>query len=149
LIASAALVVVVAACGPRSRSAAKVESAGQISPSSRTIQITDESVMLEGSWHPVAETDAASHAPSIVKTTCLRATRRCREELTTARDGALPSTESFDYRVEEWTKAKLVATRRDGRATVQIRVALTGLTAGKSLTTQKGKSVAEIRWRLE
>jgi hypothetical protein len=146
-MASAAFLVVAAACGPRGRSASKAESARPLSPPPRTIQITDESVTLEGGWYPVAE--AASYVPTIVKATCLRATRRCREELTTAQDGASPSTESFDYRVEEWTKAKLVATRRDGPAAVQIRVALTGLTAGKTLTTNKGKSVVEIRWRLE
>ena len=104
---------------------------------------------LEGGWYPIAEAEAASHVPNIVKATCLRSTRRCREELTTARDGASPLTESFDYRVEEWTKAKLVAVRKDGPAEVQIRVALTGLTAGKTLTTRKGKRVVEVRWRLE
>ena len=148
LVALAALLIVVAACGPGRRSASRVESsAGELSPPPTAIRIADESVTLEGRWHPTAE--AASQVPSIVKATCLRATRRCREELTTPREGASPLNESFDYRVEEWTKAKLVAARKDGPAEVQIRVALTGLTAGKTLTTKKGKSVVEVRWRLE
>lgn len=113
------------------------------------MQISDDGVTLEGRWYPVAEAGAASHAPSIVKTTCRRATRRCREEVTTARDGSSPFTETFDYRVEDWTTAKLVASRKDGPGEVQIRVALTGLAASKTLTTRKGKNAVEVRWRLE
>lgn len=120
-----------------------------MTPLARTVQISDDSVTLEGSWSPVAEAGSASRAPSIVKATCLRATGRCREELTTARDGSSPITATFDYRVEEWTRGKLVAVRKDGPGEVQIRVALTGLVASKTLTTGKGKSAIEVRWRLE
>ena len=104
---------------------------------------------IEGGWYPIAEEVAASHVANTVRVTCLRTTRRCREELTTARDGASPLVESFDYRVGEWTRAKRVAARRDGPDEVQIRVSLTGLAAGKTVTTRKGKSVVEVRWRLE
>jgi len=58
--------------------------------------------------------------------------------------------DDFAYRVTEWTKwgqpaGRLVATRRDGTATVEIRLSLSGLAAEKSLV-DKG---AEVRWRLE
>jgi hypothetical protein len=136
-------------CGRRQRAASAPAAAGQISPLPRAIEIADDSVTLEGGWYPTAEADAASHLPNQVRTTCVRATRRCREELTTSRDGASPSTDSFDYRVEEWTKARLVAVRKDGSNEFQIRIALTGQAASKTLTTGKGKSATETRWRLE
>jgi hypothetical protein len=148
LIAPALLAVSVT-CGPRQRAASAPEAAGQISPLPRVIQIADDSVTLEGGWYPTAEADVASHVPNQVRTTCARATRRCREEVTTVRDGASPSTESFDYRVEEWTKAKLVAVRKDGSHEVQIRIALTGQAASKTLTTGKTRNAVETRWRLE
>ena len=120
-----------------------------MSPLPRAILIAEESVTLEGGWSSTGEVDGASSLANTVRVTCVRATRRCHEELTTARAGASPLTESFDYRIEEWTKAKLVAVRRDGSGDVQIRVALTGQAASKSWTTGKGKNAVEVRWRLE
>jgi len=147
LIVSAALLVAAAVCGPRGRPASKVGTASPFSPPAPAFEIAADTVTWKGSWSPVVEPEA--HVPNMVKTTCLRATRRCREEITTALDGASPFTESFDYRVEEWTKAKIVAARKDCPAEVQIRVALTGLTAAKTRTIRKGKNVVEVRWRLE
>jgi hypothetical protein len=77
--------------------------------------VDDATVVIEGRWHPVEVAADAPIAPNSVRAVCVRADRRCREDLTTSPEGAAPVAESFEYRIKEWTKGKVVATRREGR----------------------------------
>jgi hypothetical protein len=57
--------------------------------------------------------------------------------------------ETLDYRVREWTKAKLVAVRRSGLTEVELRISLTGSAAQKVVIDNKGGRGIETYWRLE
>jgi hypothetical protein len=122
---------------------------GQTSPLRRAIQVDDATVVIEGRWHPVEATAHSPIALNSVRAVCVRADRRCREDVTTTPEGAAPVTESFEYRVKEWTSAKLVATRRKDADEVIVTVSLTGLAAEKVVVKAKGDRDAGIRWRLE
>ena len=90
--------------------------------------------------------------PNAVRVVCTRAERSCKEDLTrlAGERGGEPVHEMLEYRIDEWTKwgkpaGKLVASRREGGAQVEIRVSLSGLTAEK-VVIEKGR---ETRWRIE
>lgn len=79
----------------------------------------------------------------------MRSERRCREELTTVRTGHPPATETWEYRVREWTEWKLTAARPEGPQEVQLRVSLIGLAAEKVTVSLKDRKQPEMRWRLD
>ena len=90
--------------------------------------------------------------PNAVRVVCARDQRSCKEDLTrlAGEPGAEPVHETLEYRIDEWTKwgkpaGKLVASRREGGAQVEIRVSLSGLAAEK-VVIEKGR---ETRWRIE
>ena len=146
--ALALLCAVATCCGRSGKSASTPESPGaQLAPPPRAIRIEADSIVLEGRWHPTGE--GADTLPNSVKVTCARGERRCREELTTAREGQAAMTESFQYGVTEWTKAKLVAVRRASGSEVELRVAFTAAAAEKVTIAKKSGKTLETRWRLE
>jgi hypothetical protein len=124
-------------------------SEGQASPPPRAIRVDEATVVIEGRWHPIEATADSPIVMNSVRAVCVRADRRCREDLTTTPEGAAPVTESFEYRVKEWTRAKLLAARRKGADEVIVTVSLTGLAAEKVLVKAEGDRDAGTRWRLE
>lgn len=122
-------------------------SSGGVSPPARDIRVSAEAVSFEGRWSAATGATPTAASSIGVKVTCTRASRSCVEELATGgREG--PSRQTFTYRISEWTKATLVATRSDGLRDVRIRVSLTGLAATKT-AIPGGHKAEETRWRLE
>ncbi len=66
-----------------------------------------------------------------------------------AKGGQPAVTESFQYAIREWTKAKLVAVRRARGSEVELRVALTAAAAEKVVVEKRSGKTFETRWRLE
>ena len=103
-------------------------------------------------WYPIEAGPESLVVPNAVRVVCGRAPRSCREELThlASEAGAEPVHQALEYRIDEWTRwgtpaGKLVASRREGGAQVEIRVSLSGLTAEKAVI-EKGR---QLRWRIE
>ena len=84
------------------------------------MRVEENDVVIEGRWSPVEEAVASAVAPNSVRVVCARALQRCREELTTSPSGQKTVTETLDYRVREWTKAKLTRGRLGRDARVRI-----------------------------
>ncbi len=127
-------------------------SASGISPPPRSLQVEPDTVVLKGRWVPIEAVTDSPELPNAVQVVCLRTQRSCKEDLNrlTARAGAAPVHEVLEYRIEDWTKwgtpaGRLVASRRDEGAVIEIRVSLSGLAAEKAVV-RKG---SETRWRLE
>jgi hypothetical protein len=122
---------------------------GQTPPSApaRAIHVSDDGLTLEGRWQPIDGADATFGAHG-VRVRCERGAGRCREEEAAARAEGRKSGEG-DYRVEEWTKAKVVAARTDGPAQTKIQISLTSPAAVKTVLVRRGKKLTESRWRLE
>lgn len=117
----------------------------------QSVRVEADEVWLEGRWLPVDAGEAAALA-NPVRIVCKRPSGAFRETLTrpSKYPGGEPVQDDFAYRIAEWTKSgqpagRLVASRREGTARVEIRVSLSGLVAEKSWL-DKG---AEVRWRLE
>lgn len=126
--------------------------AGGVSPLPRSVQVDQDTVVVEGRWVPIETGRESPVLPLGVRLRCTRAVRSCQEDLTLpSRERAeVPVQEVFQYRIAEWTKwgtaaGKLVATRREGATQVEIRVSLSGLTAER-VVIEKG---LETRWRIE
>jgi hypothetical protein len=111
---------------------------GALSPPARAIRVDADKVVIEGRWQPVASASDSPAPENAVRAVCTRVEKRCREELTTVAGGGSPATEIFEYRIREWTKAKLVATRRSGAYEQTLRVSLTGLAAEKIVDRRTG-----------
>jgi hypothetical protein len=120
-----------------------------VSAPPRAIRVEENDIVIEGRWSPVEEAVASAVAPNSVRVTCARSQQRCREELTTSPSGQKTVSETLDYRVREWTKAKLVAVRRSGPTQVELRISLTGSAAQKVVIDNKGGRGIETYWRLE
>lgn len=141
------------ACGGAARPGSKqTPLAGTISPSPRSVRVEQESVVVEGRWTPIEAGPEAPPLPNAVRVVCSRAQRSCKEDLTrlAGDGGAEPVHETLEYRVDEWTKwgkpaGKVVASRREGGARVELRVSLSGLTAEK-VVIDKGRAT---HWRIE
>jgi hypothetical protein len=118
-------------------------------PPARVIRVDKSSVVIEGRWHPVDASVAPADVSYVVRATCMRSERRCREELTTVRASHPPATETREYKVREWTDWKLLAVRPEGAEEVQLRVSLTGLAAERVTVSLKKRDQPETRWRLE
>lgn len=147
--ALAAFVTVLVACGGCAGPGSRQAPGDLLAAPVRAIRIEAHSVVIEGRWHPEEATADSPVVPNSVRAVCTRAERQCREELTTAPPGKGPVVETFDYKVSEWTNAKLVATRRQDSSELQLRVSLTGLAAEKLSRNTKGDRDAGVRWRLE
>jgi hypothetical protein len=147
LLALVALGAMPAACS-RSCPAPEAGTPGaEVTAPPRAIRVAEDSVIIEGHWHPIEET--GKPFANAVTATCVRSERRCREELTMATDGRPPQRQSFDYKIKEWTRAKLLATRQEGSDETQLRVSLTGLAAERVMVARSKGREAESRWRLE
>ena len=120
-----------------------------VSAPPRAMRVEENDVVIEGRWSPVEEAVASAVAPNSVRVVCARALQRCREELTTSPSGQKTVTETLDYRVREWTKAKLIAGRRSGAAEMELRISLTGSAAQRVVIDNKGGRATETHWRLE
>jgi hypothetical protein len=149
-----ALVVLLAElCACRGRAQAPERgSAGAATPSAPAMRVEPDEVAFEGRWLPVEAGPEAATLASPVRLVCKRAAGSCQEKLTrpSKYPGAEPVEDDFAYRVTEWTRwgqpaGRLVATRRDGTASVEIRLSLSGLVGEKSLVDRG----TEVRWRLE
>jgi hypothetical protein len=120
-----------------------------VSAPPRAMRIDENEIVIEGRWSPVEEAVASAVAPNSVRVVCTRSLQRCREELTTSPSGQKTVTETLDYRVREWTKAKLVAGRRSGVAEMELRISLTGSAAQKVVIDNKEGRATATHWRLE
>ena len=146
----AVLSLSVAACqGPRGASNPEAAVQASASPPARAIRVDPDVVVIEGRWYPIDAAGVSADVSFVVRATCVRTERRCREELTTVGAGHAPTTETIEYRVREWTTRKLVAARPEGSEEVQLRVSLTGLAAEKVTASPKDRHKPETRWRLE
>lgn len=126
--------------------------AGTISPVPRLFRVEQDSVVVEGRWFPIEAGPESPVLPNAVRVVCARDLRSCKEDLTrlVGQGGAEPVHETLEYRIDEWTKwgkpaGKLVASRRDGEAQVEIRVSLSGLAAEKVVLEKRRES----HWRIE
>jgi hypothetical protein len=141
------------ACGGAAKPGSKqAPPTGTISPLPRSVRVEQDSVVVEGHWYPIEAGPESLVVPNAVRVVCGRAPRSCREELThlASEAGAEPVHQALEYRIDEWTRwgtpaGKLVASRREGGAQVEIRVSLSGLTAEKAVI-EKGR---QLRWRIE
>jgi hypothetical protein len=114
------------------------------------IRVEPDSVVLEGQWAPVDSVADTAGASGSVRVVCLRPQRVCREEPTASGTAsAEPARAGMEYRVTDWSKATLVAVRRNGSTETRLRVSLIGLAAVKVVVSQGGPSPLEARWRLE
>jgi hypothetical protein len=118
----------------------------------RSVRVEADSVVIEGRWFPIEAGHESLAYPNAVRVVCTRAQRSCKEDLArlAGKGGAEPLHEVLEYRIEEWTKwgkpaGKLVASRRDGGAEIEIRVSLSGLAVEK-VVIEKGRAT---RWRIE
>jgi hypothetical protein len=148
LLALAALAL---ACRGGSKPGEQSSAAAPLPPP-QAMRVQPDEVACEGRWFPL---EAGPEAPALanpVRLVCKRAAGSCLEKLTrpSKYPGGEPVQDDFMYRIAEWTKwgqpaGRLVAARREGTATVEIRLSLSGL-AGEKSFLDKG---AEVRWRLE
>jgi len=148
---SVAILVLLPACRGGAKPGDEASSAAA-APPPQSMRVEQDAVAFEGRWLPVEAGDEAATLASVVRFACKRAAGTCRETLTRASryPGGQPVQDDFTYRVLEWTRwgqpaGRLVASRREGTATVAIFVSLSGLAAEKSFA-DKG---TEVRWRLE
>lgn len=126
--------------------------AGEISPFPRSVQVAEDSVVVEGRWAPIEAGPKSPDLPNAVRVVCTRAQRSCKEDLTRLADerAGEPLHEALEYRVDEWTQwgkpaGRILASRRSAGTQVEIRVSLSGLTAEK-VVIEKGR---QFRWRIE
>lgn len=121
-------------------------------PSPKSFVVQPDRVVIEGSWYPIDAGPPSTAIPNAVRVVCVRAERSCQEDLTrlSAAPGAEPAHELLQYRIEQWTEpgkraGRLIASRREGAARIEIRVALRGKAAVKAVIAGGRRS----RWRLE
>ncbi len=140
------------ACGRPTTPGSRSATGGAVSPLPRSVQVEQDSVVVEGRWFPVEVGPGSPVARNAVRVVCRRAERSCKEDLThlVGEAGAGPVQQLIEYRVDDWTRwgqpvGRLIASRREGGARIEIRVSLSGLAAEK-VVIEKGR---ETRWRIE
>ena len=143
------LLTAVACKAPGGSSGPEAAVPSAASPPARVIRVDQSSVVIEGRWQPVDASGASDDVTYVVRATCVRSERRCREELTTVQAGHSPATETREYKVREWTDWKLVAARAEGPEEVAAAGFAHRTRSGEGHRQPQGSNQPETRWRLE
>jgi hypothetical protein len=145
--------VVLALLGAGSRASLDAEAQpGPFRRPARSIRVSQERIVLQGRWYPIEPKRRGPVQANAVRVVCERAEGTCREELKRVAKETTGEVveETALYTVDIWTTmrrraGKLVASRQDGDALVQIRVSLRGNAAVKAVVANGHES----RWRLD